>query len=101
MELWQNNICHLYTFLRGWDRNQSCAYKKEKQRLLDLIDKLDITTEMSPLTAYERGEMKRKTRKWQSCIVTKSPNGCKEQKIKHIQEGVATLNILNMWLMVA
>jgi hypothetical protein len=63
MELWQNNICHLYTFLRGWDRNQSCAYKKEKQRLLDLIDKLDITTEMSPLTAYERGEMKKENEK--------------------------------------
>jgi hypothetical protein len=50
MEVWKNKIRHLRNFFRGWARNQSNVYKKEKQRLLDLIDKLDIKAETFPLT---------------------------------------------------
>jgi hypothetical protein len=44
--------------LKGWARNNSSAYKKEKQRLLDIIDKLDIKVETIPLSTSEREEMK-------------------------------------------
>jgi hypothetical protein len=39
---WQNKIRHLRGFLRGWAKNLSGKYKKEKKRLLNIIDFLDI-----------------------------------------------------------
>jgi hypothetical protein len=54
MQTWQNKIRHLRRFLRGWAKNLSGKYKKEKERLLNLIDFLDIQAETCPLT--EEGE---------------------------------------------
>jgi hypothetical protein len=39
---WQNKIRHLRRFLKGWAKNQSGKYRKEKERLLRIIDDLDI-----------------------------------------------------------
>jgi hypothetical protein len=58
LESWQNKIHHLRSFLKGWARNNSSVYKKEKQRLLDIIDKLDIKAKTIPLSTSEREEMK-------------------------------------------
>jgi hypothetical protein len=49
VERWQNKIRHLRQFLRGWARNLSGVYRKEKERLLLLIDDLDIKAESTPL----------------------------------------------------
>jgi hypothetical protein len=38
MEIWQNKIKHLRSFLRGWAKNISSIYKKEKERLTYLMD---------------------------------------------------------------
>jgi hypothetical protein len=46
---WQNKIRHLQRFLRGWAKNLSGKYKKEKERLLNIIDFLDIQAESCPL----------------------------------------------------
>jgi hypothetical protein len=54
MENWQMKIHHLRQFLRGWARNTSGDYKKEKERLLNIIDSLDIKAETSPLSDSER-----------------------------------------------
>jgi hypothetical protein len=67
--------------------------------ILDLIDKLDITTEMSPLTAYEREEMEKENEKVANFHCDEESKWVQRAKIKHIQEGVATLNILNLWIM--
>lgn len=38
---WQNKICRPRQFLRGWAKNLSGAYKKEKARLIAKADELD------------------------------------------------------------
>jgi hypothetical protein len=38
IESWQKKIRHLRKFLRGWARKASGEYKKEKERLLNIID---------------------------------------------------------------
>jgi hypothetical protein len=42
IQIWQNKIRHLRRFLKGWAKNLSGKYKKEKERLLNIIDMLDI-----------------------------------------------------------
>jgi hypothetical protein len=56
IESWQKKIRHMRKFLRGWAQNASGEYKKEKERLLSIIDRLDIKTESTPLTECERKE---------------------------------------------
>ena len=57
-ERWQNKIRHIRQFLRGWAKNISREYKKLKQKLLLLIDELDIKAETTPLTVAERAAKK-------------------------------------------
>jgi hypothetical protein len=45
MEIWQNKIRNLRSFLRGWAKNVSSVHKKEKERLLVLIYFLDKKAE--------------------------------------------------------
>ena len=54
IEIWQNKIRHLRQFLRGWARNESGIYKKEKERLIQLIDSLDIKAEGTLLDVNEQ-----------------------------------------------
>ena len=42
VERWQNKIRHLRQFLRGWAKHLSGIYKAEKERLLLLIQSLDL-----------------------------------------------------------
>jgi hypothetical protein len=58
IQTWQNKIRHLRRFLRGWAKNLSGKYKREKERLLNIIDWLDIKTETCPLTQIERDDLK-------------------------------------------
>jgi len=41
LERWQAKIRRLRQYLRGWTKNTSGAYKKEKKALLDKLDELD------------------------------------------------------------
>jgi hypothetical protein len=56
---WQNKIRHLRRFLRGWAKNLSGKYKREKERLLGIIDNLDIKAETVPLSLCERDALKK------------------------------------------
>ena len=58
IERWQNKIRHLRSFLRGWAKNLSGVYKKEKERLLHLIDLLDRQAEVVSLTKSESERLK-------------------------------------------
>ena len=53
-ERWQYKIRHLRQFLRGWAKNNSGAYRLEKERLLKLINDLDIKAESVPLAIDDR-----------------------------------------------
>ena len=53
LERWQNKIRHLRSFLCGWAKHLSGIYKVEKERLLTLIQALDVKTETTILPASE------------------------------------------------
>ena len=54
IERWQAKIQHLRRFLRGWAKNLSGEYKKQKEKLLLLIYELDIKSEITPLSVAEK-----------------------------------------------
>ena len=45
IERWLNKIRYLRRYLKRWAKNQSGKYKKEKEKLLKLVDELDIKAE--------------------------------------------------------
>jgi hypothetical protein len=59
IDVWLNKLRHIRRFHKGWAKNQSGKYKKEKERLLGIIDHLDIKAEINPLNPQEREELKK------------------------------------------
>ena len=53
LERWQAKIRKLRQYLRGWAKNVSGAYKKEKKTLLNKLDELDKKVENSLLDESE------------------------------------------------
>jgi hypothetical protein len=53
MERWQGKIRRLRQYLRGWTKNTSGQYKKEKKEILNTLDMLDKKAEHTPLQADE------------------------------------------------
>jgi len=53
LEKWQAKIRRLRQYLRGWAKNVSGAYKKEKKTLLEKLDELDKKAETMLLTSLE------------------------------------------------
>ena len=53
LQRWQNKTRHLRSFLRGWAKHLSGIYKAEKQKLLVLIQSLDVKAETTILPAAE------------------------------------------------
>jgi hypothetical protein len=53
MERWQGKIRRLRQYLRGWAKDTSGQYKKEKTEILNALDTLDKKVEHSPLQANE------------------------------------------------
>jgi hypothetical protein len=53
IQKWQNKIRRLRQFLRGWAKNMSGAYKKQKQELMRKVDELDKRAETQLLSQRE------------------------------------------------
>jgi len=53
LERWQAKIRRLRQYLRGWAKNMSGTYKKEKNELLNKLDELDKKAEISLLSEIE------------------------------------------------
>jgi hypothetical protein len=85
--LWQNKIRHLQNILKGWAKNLSGFYKKEKCRLLELIDRLDLKAESTPLTTAERKEMREANDALAKLRRDEESKWAQPAKVKHIQEG--------------
>ena len=87
IERWQNKIRHLRQFLRGWAKNISGEYKIQKEKLLRLIDELDIKDESTPLSKSERGAKKNAD----DCIARlrrdEEAKWARRAKVKHVQQG--------------
>jgi mannosylglycoprotein endo-beta-mannosidase len=53
LERWQNKIRRLRQYLRGWASHTAGTYKKEKKRLLSLLENLDKKAETTTLSEQE------------------------------------------------
>ena len=53
LERWQNKIRRLRQHLRGWAQHIFGTYRKEKKKLLALLEGLDKKAESVPLTDQE------------------------------------------------
>jgi hypothetical protein len=53
MERWQTKIRRIRRHLRGWAKNISGTYKKEKKELLDKLSYLDKKSEQTLLSPQE------------------------------------------------
>jgi hypothetical protein len=87
IEKWLNKMRHLRRFLRGWAKNISGKYKKEKDRLLSIIDKLDIQEETMPLSDSEREILRDSNFRISNLRRDEETKWAQRAKVKHIQEG--------------
>jgi mannosylglycoprotein endo-beta-mannosidase len=87
IQTWQKKIRHLRRYLRGWAKNLSGKYKTEKQRLLSIIDTLDIQAESNPLSALEREQLKRAHKCLNRLRRDEEQKWAQRAKVKNIQEG--------------
>ena len=53
LERWQNKIRRLRQHLRGWAKHTAGTYRKEKKKLLALLENLDKRAELAPLSDQE------------------------------------------------
>ena len=87
VERWQNKIRHLRQFLRGWAKNMSGEYRVLRDKLLLLIDELDIKAESTILSESER-LAKRDAEAYLSKIRRdEEAKWAQRAKVRHIQEG--------------
>ena len=93
IERWQNKIRHLRQFLRGWAKNLSGQYKILKEKLITLIDHLDIKAESSLLSTAERAAKKEAEEGLAKLRRDEESKWAQRAKIKHIQEGAVIRSI--------
>jgi hypothetical protein len=84
---WQNKICHLRQYLRGWAREQSGKYKIERDRLNFIIDFLDKKSETTILCDAEREALKNANDEIATLRRVEESKWAQRVKVKHIQEG--------------
>jgi hypothetical protein len=87
VEKWQHKVRHLRQFLRGWAKNLSGVYRKEKERLSLLIDELDLKAETIPLNAAERAQKREADIAIAKLRRDEETKWVERAKVKHIQEG--------------
>jgi hypothetical protein len=87
VERWQHKVRHLRLFLRGWAKNLSGVYKKEKERLTLLIYELDLKGETTPLSETERVYKKEDDIAIAKLQRDEDTKWAQRAKLNHIQEG--------------
>ena len=87
IDKWLNKIRNLRHFLKGWAKNLSGKYKKEKERLSRLIDKLYIKAESVPLNTYERETLRKANDSICQLRRDEETKWAQRAKVKHVQEG--------------
>jgi hypothetical protein len=81
IDKWQKIIRHLRRFLRGWTKNLSGNYKKEKECLLATINDLDLKAECASLSSAERVWLREANEKLTLLGGMKRQNGLKREEI--------------------
>lgn len=99
IERWQNKIRHLRRFLRGWAKNLSGKYKKERDHLLKIIDDLDIKAESVDLTMAERATLRDANDFVSKLRWDEDSKWAQRGKAKYIQEGGSNTKFFILLLM--
>ena len=87
MDRWLNKLRHIRRFLKGWAKNLSGKYKKEKERLLSIIDELDLKAENHPLNKDERDALKKANEDVTKLRRDEETKWAQRAKVKHVQKG--------------
>ena len=87
IEVWKNKIRHLRRFLKGWAKNQSGKYKVEKEKLLRIINDLDVKAESALLSVSERATLRQAQDRISSLRRDEETKWAQRAKVKHVQEG--------------
>jgi hypothetical protein len=89
LERWQAKIRRLRQYLRGWAKNLSGAYKKEKKALLDKLDELDKKAENSSLVEPELNLKHVLNERLAELLREEELKWYQRAKVKHLLEGDA------------
>jgi hypothetical protein len=84
---WQNKICHLRQYLRGWARELSGKYKIERDRLNFIIVFLDKKSETTILCDTEREALKNANDEIATLQSVEESKWALCAKVKHNEEG--------------
>ena len=92
LQRWQNKIRHLRSFLRGWAKHLSRIYKVEKERLLSLIQALDVIAETTVLPAAELHAKLDAEMRLKELLREEELKWALQAKVWRVVQGVRTLN---------
>jgi hypothetical protein len=98
LERWQVKIIRLRQYLRGWAKNVSGAYEKEKKTLLNKLDELDKKAENSLLDETELNLKHVLNERLAELLREEELKWYQRAKTKHLLEGVLIQNIIICWL---
>jgi hypothetical protein len=73
--------------LKGWAKGMSGNYKKEKERLISLIDNLDLKADNTSLSQAERATLKDANEKITKLRRDEETKWAQRAKVKHLQQG--------------
>jgi hypothetical protein len=85
--IWKNKIRHLRRFLKGWAKCLTGQYNKDKEKLILLIDELDLKAESFPLDDDERAKLRKANDDLTKLRRDEESKWTQRAKVKHIQEG--------------
>jgi hypothetical protein len=89
LERWQAKIRRLRQYLKGWAKNSSGAYKKEKKRLLEKLDELDKKAESTLLDQNELNLKHVLNERLSELLREKEIKCYQHAKVKNLLEGDA------------
>jgi hypothetical protein len=87
MERWQEKICRVRQYLRGWAKNVSAQNKKEKKEILNILHSLDKKAEILPLDSHERDYKQFLNNKLAEMLREEEIKWYQRAKVKELLEG--------------
>jgi hypothetical protein len=96
LERWQAKIRRLRQYLRGWAKNVSDTYKKEKKELLDKLDELDKRAENLLLNETELNLKLVLNERLAELLREEEVKWYQRAKVKHLLEGDANIKYFHL-----
>ena len=96
LERWQAKIRRLRQYLRGWAKNVSGTYKKEKKELLDKLDELDKKAENLLLNETKLNLKHVLSERLAELLREEEVKWYQRAKVKHLLEGDANTKYFHL-----